>query len=75
MGGGRPPDPGVARRRAPFDGAPAPPEIVPTIRVTIGRIEVRTVTTPPREPRPAPEAAAPAFSLDDYLKLRRGPAR
>jgi hypothetical protein len=44
--------------------APAPP----TVRVTIGRIEVRAVTLPaPVTPRPA---VPPALSLEEYL--RRG---
>jgi hypothetical protein len=42
----------------------------PTIRVTIGRIEVRTTTTPPSAaPRPRP--AQPTISLQDYLKQNR----
>ncbi len=42
----------------------------PTIRVTIGRIEVRAVTAPQTPRRPAPIKAAPSLSLDDYLKQR-----
>ncbi len=42
----------------------------PTIRVTIGRIEVRAVTTPQPSRRPVPKKTAPSLSLDDYLKQR-----
>jgi hypothetical protein len=43
----------------------------PTIRVTIGRIDVRAVTPPPL---PALETAplAPGMSLDDYLRRQTG---
>jgi len=42
----------------------------PTIRITIGRVEVRAVQAPPTAPaRPAPRPA-PALSLADYLKGR-----
>lgn len=46
----------------------------PTIKVTIGRIDVRAVT-PPAPVSPAPvrvQRARPALSLDDYLKQRNG---
>ncbi len=53
-----------------------PPEKTQTIRVTIGRIEVRAVTAPaPHEPRRAPERPAPQLSLADYLKQRGGGRR
>jgi hypothetical protein len=44
----------------------------PTIRVTIGRVEVRAVLqgTPP--PQPAAARRGPALSLDDYLARRNG---
>ena len=46
-----------------------PPAVVPTVQVTIGRIEVRA--TPPPTPRPqAQRTAPPAMSLDDYLNSR-----
>ena len=48
----------------------------PTIQVTIGRIEVRAVTTPP--PLQVPQArkkSQPSLSLDDYLKQRSGGQR
>ena len=46
----------------------------PTIRVTIGRIDVRAVPpTPPASPAPAKSnRSRPALSLSDYLKQRKG---
>lgn len=62
-----PQEPGVA--------APEPP--APTIRVAIGRIEVRAITPPPTPPtqRTTPTRPDPALSLDDYLKQRNGGQR
>jgi hypothetical protein len=53
--------------------SPAPP----TIRVSIGRIEVRAITPPPAPPvQPARSARpGPELSLDDYLKQRNGRQR
>jgi hypothetical protein len=46
-------------------------ESAPTIRVTIGRVDVRAVT----EPAPAPAKREPAkravFTIEDYIRLRR----
>lgn len=42
----------------------------PTIRVTIGRIDVRAVTPPQPASHPAPKQSAPSLSLNDYLKQR-----
>jgi hypothetical protein len=49
----------------------------PTIRVAIGRIEVRAITPPPRPlvQQMAPARPAPTLSLDDYLKQRNGEQR
>jgi hypothetical protein len=49
----------------------------PTIRVTIGRIEVRAVTSSPQpqQSRPAPARPVPQLSLADYLKQRSGGRR
>ncbi|MEM1053944.1 MAG: hypothetical protein AAGI52_00340 [Bacteroidota bacterium] len=44
------------------------PEPVPTIHVTIGRVEVRAVTPPPPTPRRQAERPAPVISLDEFLK-------
>lgn len=45
----------------------------PTIRVTIGRIDVRAVTSPQsQQTRTAPVRPAPQLSLADYLKQRSG---
>ncbi|MDQ3929215.1 MAG: hypothetical protein M3328_08720 [Chloroflexota bacterium] len=78
---GPPPvEPGAVRRRP--EGHPegdqreprlaAPEPSAPTIRVSIGRIEVRAVTPPPMLPerRDTPARPGPALSLDDYLKER-----
>jgi hypothetical protein len=52
------------------------PEKTQTIRVTIGRIDVRAVTAPaPQEQRRAPARPAPQLSLADYLKQRGGGRR
>ncbi len=47
----------------------------PTIRVTIGRIEVRTTAPapPPASPPPRPQRPPAAMSLNDYLRRREGP--
>ena len=51
----------------------------PTIRVDIGRIEVRAITPPPPMSPPAqrtaPARPGTALSLDDYLKQRNGRQR
>lgn len=69
---------------APLDHAsaraqtePEAPTAAPaTIRVTIGRIEVRAVSpVPPPAAGHAPAGTAAALSLEDYLKQRRGAAR
>jgi hypothetical protein len=43
-----------------------------TIRVTIGRIEVRAIQPPPERAPPRPVRAAPKMSLDEYLRSRNG---
>jgi hypothetical protein len=45
--------------------------VEPTIRVTIGRIEVRAVSPPAPPPRRTKQPA-PEMSLDDYLRARDG---
>ena len=42
----------------------------PTIRVTIGRVEVRAIHPPAPAPKPA-RPAAPKLSLDEYLRGRK----
>ena len=56
----------------PRHAAASPAEAAPpVIRVTIGRVDVRAEFPPAAAPRPAPaRRAAPALSLDDYLKQR-----
>lgn len=50
------------------------PIVPPTIRVTIGRVEVRAVMPP--APQAKPRAMhAPKLSLDDYLRTRNGGKR
>lgn len=44
----------------------------PVIRVSIGRIEVRAVSPPPRNPQPPSSLSSPRMSLDDYLKQYDG---
>jgi hypothetical protein len=52
---------------------PEPPVSTTTIRVTIGRVEVRAITPPaPASQRTAPKRTVPALSLDEYLKQRNG---
>lgn len=58
-------------RSAAWTGEQKAPAALPTIRVTIGRIEVRAISTPaPARPRAAPPPAR--LSLEDYLRLRSG---
>ncbi|GAA0311681.1 hypothetical protein [Kineococcus aurantiacus] len=56
---------------------PAPPTAAPTVHVTVGRIEVR-LHPPLRASRDgdpaAPPAAAPALSLEEYLRRREEPS-
>ncbi|MCX6028840.1 MAG: hypothetical protein NT169_06010 [Chloroflexi bacterium] len=62
--------PSLTPQAAPPQIAPAsqaPP--VPTIRVTIGRVEVRAVM--PQPPIRLPAATGLTLSLDDYLKQRK----
>ena len=55
---------------------PATPPPAPTIRVTIGRIEVRAIPPPATPaPRARPPQPNPAPSLEDYLKQRNGGRR
>ncbi len=44
----------------------------PTIKVTIGRIEVRAMTAPPAQAPQQRKKTQPSLSLDDYLKQRAG---
>ena len=59
----------TARRSDP--SGPRPPTdrpVVPSVQVSIGRVEVRAMFAPPSVVRRPPPA--PALSLDDYLKQR-----
>ncbi|HEV2862132.1 MAG TPA: hypothetical protein VGX48_14070 [Pyrinomonadaceae bacterium] len=51
-------------------------EAAPTIRVTIGRVDVRAVAAPAKEARRAPAPPPrPALTLEDYLRRRGGGSR
>jgi len=58
---------------------PPPREIPPekTIKVTIGRIEVKAIMpqAPLSQPRAVPQEPQPKISLEDYLKKHRGGSR
>jgi hypothetical protein len=58
---------------SPLRADPAP--ALPTVRVTIGRIEVRAVYPAPQTPRPTPAAPRPALTLEQYREQRRGGER
>jgi hypothetical protein len=59
------------RRVPPGPHRLAPEPHGPTVRVNIGRIEVRAITpSPPPVPRPASALPGPVLSLDAYLKQR-----
>jgi hypothetical protein len=59
-------------RRMPARPENGQAEPLPTVRVTIGRIEVRTAPPPPPPLAPRPRPARTALSLDDYLKAGPG---
>jgi hypothetical protein len=60
-----------ASRSADANARPAAMErpSVPRVEITIGRVEVRAVYSPP-PPAERKTAARPMLSLDDYLKQR-----
>ena len=60
-----------AKPEVPVEGKPG---TTPSIRVTIGRVEVRAVMAPALPLRPKPKAA-PRLSLEDYLRSRKGSDR
>lgn len=56
---------------------PAPGDVAanePTIRVTIGRVEVRAALPPPRA-APGPSAPEPSLTLEEYVEQRRSGRR
>lgn len=73
------PAPSFLSQQASVDKLPRerdnPQASQPTIQVTIGRIEVRAVTTPPPQAPQARKKPQPSLSLDDYLKQRMGAQR
>lgn len=56
----------------PRVATPEPP--APTIRVSVGRVEVRAITPPPAQ-RETPTQTSPTLSLDDYLRQHKGGQR
>lgn len=66
------PDP-LVERKEPVSST------TPTVRISIGRIEISVASTTSVAPRPAPQSAPtsikPARSLDDYLRRRNGGER
>jgi hypothetical protein len=59
-----------ATERAQQTGPDASRSAETTIRVTIGRVEVRAVIAPQPVPRPRVAPRPPTLSLDDYLRQR-----
>jgi hypothetical protein len=51
---------------------PAADTAAPTIKITIGRVDVRAVTPDKESPRPAAPARNQALTLEEYLKRRSG---
>jgi hypothetical protein len=67
------PGPTQIRSISEYPGSAPPQTPTPSVKVTIGRIEVRAIhpqdTTPPS---PTPVEPGPSLSLEDYLKKRNG---
>ena len=59
---------------APLTTAALAEQARPIVQVTIGRIEVRAVSSPPA-PQPEPAPAGPRVGLEDYLRERNGGRR
>jgi hypothetical protein len=69
---------------SPRPAAPAPPLVPrlandapaePSIRITIGRVEVKAVFPPALASRTPPQRSRPTLSLDEYLKRNSGAGR
>lgn len=61
----------LSDRAEPIPYAPeAERETAPTIKITIGRVDVRAVMPERPAPRAPPERRNPALSLEEYLKQR-----
>jgi hypothetical protein len=56
----------------PARPAGSDPEPLPTVRVTIGRVEVRAAPAGERPAARRIELPRPPLSLDDYLKATKG---
>jgi hypothetical protein len=74
----RPAPPAAAARAPAFPrvaaAAPAQP-VVPTIQVTIGRIELRAAPAAPPARVQGTTSRTPKLALDDYLRQRNGSTR
>lgn len=46
-------------------------DLIPVVRVTIGRVEIRAVIPPPPPPAEPPRRREPVLSLAEYLRTRR----
>ncbi|OUL36296.1 hypothetical protein [Nostoc sp. 106C] len=55
---------------SPFPQVATEPAAPPTIRVSIGRVEVRAIMPTPPAPKATPVRSRPAVSLDTYLQQR-----
>jgi len=62
-------------RNVPAASLEVPRISAPTIRVTIGRLEVRAIMPSDTRILPTPQRPKPRLSLDDYLKQRHGGQR
>jgi hypothetical protein len=71
----RPVESAMAAAPPPAEAAPPSPTMPPTIRVSIGRIDVRAVQAPVPAPRRAVPPAPAAPSLEEYLRARGGGRR
>jgi hypothetical protein len=63
----------AAQVRRPVPLASDPPEAgfqVPTVHISVGRIEVRAVSQPAQPPARTPSTPRPKLSLDEYLRQR-----
>jgi hypothetical protein len=66
--------PAAGRVVAPQEREGAKEAPSPTVRITIGRVEVRAVVPEPAQPSPVARSE-PALSLEDYLKQHSGGRR
>jgi hypothetical protein len=60
------------RAAVPPSSPEAAAQTAPTIKITIGRVDVRAVMPERPASRPVPQRRSPAVSLEEYLKRRSG---